>query len=267
MYLPDPAVPPTGTRKLRGRRMAAAALGAATLAGAATFAIVEVSTSGAATAATAATTIASAPPDASAPAGDPAGPWQSWANGAGHWPAIGLVTAVSSATITATAEDGATITIHTGPATSYTRIAAAPRSAIRAGEHVLVIGERSGQATLDASAVVIGASPDDGVPGDGPAGTWAPWGAVAGKVSSIAGDSLSVVDAQGATTTITLSSGTDILPALAAGHHDVLPGKFVRADDTDFTDGVARHVIIADQPLPFAGGDCPWASPAAPSGS
>jgi hypothetical protein len=262
MYLPVPAVPTTGTRKLGGRRgVTAAVLGAVIFAGAASVLVAEFSTSGTATAATVTATIASAPPD------DPADPWQSWANEAGPRPGIARVTAVSSATITATAEDGATITIHTGPATSYSRITKAPRSAIRAGEHVLVIGERSGQATLDASAVVIGSSPDDGLPGGGPVGEWTRWRAVAGKVSSITGDSLSVVDAQGSTMTIKLSSSTDILSAVGADHRDVSPGKFVRADETGLTGGVAGHVIVADQPLPFAGRDCPWAPPAVPSGS
>jgi hypothetical protein len=262
MYNPDPIVPPAGTRKLRGRRMAAAAaLGTATLAGAAAFAIVEVSTSGTATAATAAATTTSAPPS------DPAGPWQGWANWAnGPWPAAGQVKAVSSSAITATAGDGATVTIHTGPATTYSRLASAPRSAVKAGERVLVIGERSGHAALDASAVVIGPSPADPFPGDGPAGTWGPWGAAAGTVSAITGDSLSVTDAQGSTTTITLSSSTDILSALAASQRDISPGEFVLADDTGPT-GVTRHVIISDQPLPLAGTDCPWTSPAAPSAS
>src|SRR5712691_6201454 len=264
MCIPAPAGPAAGTRKPRSRRrVAATVLGAVIVAGAASILAAEINPTGTATAATVTVTatIASAPP------GDPADPGQGWASEAGRGPTIGLVTAVSSSTITATAEDGATITIHTGPATSYSRVATASRSAIRAGRHVLVIGERSGQATLDASEVVIGPSPDNRDPGDGPAGTWVPWRVAEGKVSSITGDSLSVVDAHGSTVTIKLSSGTGILSAVDAGHHDISPGKFARADDTGRTDGVARHVIIADQPLPFAGRDCPWTPPAAPAGS
>ena len=271
MTNPEPRVPyRSNVRFRRGRWLAVAAGSLA--AGLVVGMVIDHSASPSVAAAGQATVVASAATSTTTVGpGGPGGRWDprghrgEWAGWPGG-PAGGKVTSVTPSALTVVDPDGTTTSIPIDRSTIIDHVTAASASAIAPGLVVLAYGASHGS-TFDAAVVVFWS------PGGGPAAThadqtggWGPWGRLQGTVRSVGRSSVQLTGANGTSTTVDYGSGTAMLSSAPVAHDTVTVGGYAYLVEQADTGGVvARRVVVADHPLDFLDGNCPWSATSPPA--